>query len=82
MIVCENVWTPLLDAQMALSKLHLCALVWEAWTDIGSVGAGRRAVLRKSDNFSQELAQPRVDPTCTTRLTASQNPLTRQLNRT
>ena len=45
MIVCENVWTPLLDAQMALSKLHLCALVWEAWTDFGSVGAGRRAIL-------------------------------------
>ena len=38
-------------------------LVWEVWTDFGSVGAGRRAVLRKSDNFSQELAQPRVDPT-------------------
>ena len=53
MIVCENVWTPLLDAQMALSKLHLCALVWEAWTDFGSVGAGRRAVLGKSDKISQ-----------------------------
>ena len=41
-------------------------LVWEAWTDFGSVGAGRKcvsAILRKSDNFSQELAQPRVDPT-------------------
>ena len=63
MFDCEQLQTPLLDAQMALSKLHLCALVWEAWTDFGSVGAGRRAILRKSDNFSQELAQPRVDPT-------------------
>ena len=60
---------------MALSKLHLCALVWEAWTDIGSVGAGRRAILRKSDNFSQELAQPRVDPTsrCSASLEAEES---------
>ena len=63
MIVCENVWTPLLDAQMALSKLHLCALVWEAWTDFGSVGAGRRAILTQIDNFRQGLAHPRLDPT-------------------
>ena len=62
MIDCENVWTPLLDAQMALSKLHLCALVWEAWTDFGSVGAGRRAILRKSDKISQGLTHPRLDP--------------------
>ena len=27
---------------MALSKLHLCAKVREAWTDFGSVGVGRR----------------------------------------
>ena len=63
MIVCENVWTPLLDAQMALSKLHLCALVWEAWTDFGSVGAGRRAVLGKSDKISQVSGHRRLDPT-------------------
>ena len=37
--------------------------VWEAWTDIGSVGVGRIAVLTQIDNFRQDLAQPRVDPT-------------------
>ena len=49
---------------MALSKLHLCALVWEARTDFGSVGAGRRAILTQIDNFRQGLAHPRLDPTC------------------
>ena len=38
-------------------------LVWEAWTDIGSVGVGRTACLGKSDKISQVSAQPRVDPT-------------------
>ena len=47
---------------MALSKLHLCGLVWEAWTDFGTVCAGRTAALRKSDRFSQGLGHPRVDP--------------------
>ena len=63
MIDCEHVWTPLLDAQMALSKLHLCALVWEARTDFGSVGAGRRADVRKSDRKPHTSGHPRVDPT-------------------
>ena len=47
---------------MALSKLHLCVKVWEAWTDFGSVGVGRRPILflRKSDKFSQ--AQPQAEP--------------------
>ena len=65
MIDRENVWTPLLDAQMALSKLHLCVLVWEAWTDFGSVGAGRRADVRKSDRkpHTSGHPRPRVDPT-------------------
>ena len=53
MMDCDELQTPLLDAQMALSKLHLCGLVWEAWTDFGSVGVGRRAALGKSDRFSQ-----------------------------
>ena len=47
---------------MALSKLHLCGLVWEAWTDFGSVGVGRRAILTQSDNNRQGLSHPRVDP--------------------
>ena len=52
---------------MALSKLHLCALVWEARTDFGSVGAGRKSVLTQIDNFRQGLTQRpppgAVDPT-------------------
>ena len=59
---CDELQTPLLDAQMALSKLHLCGLVWVAWTDFGSVGVGRCAILRKSDKFSQTPSHPGVDP--------------------
>ena len=47
---------------MALSKLHLCGLVWVAWTDFGSVGEGRRAVLGKSDKSSQGSGHPGLDP--------------------
>ena len=47
---------------MALSKLHLCGLVWVAWTDFGSVGVGRRAALGESDKSSEGSAHPRVDP--------------------
>ena len=36
--------------------------VWEAWTDFGSVGVGRRAILRKSDKFSQTPSHPAMDP--------------------
>ena len=64
MIDCEHRKTPLLDAQMALSELHLCGLVWEARTDFGTVGAGRRAILRKSDKVSQGSGHPQLDPTC------------------
>ena len=38
-------------------------LVWEAWTDFGSVGAGRREILTQIDNFRQGLGHLRVDPT-------------------
>ena len=38
-------------------------LVWEAWTDFGSVGAGRKSVLTQIDNFRQGLTHPRLDPT-------------------
>ena len=62
MMDCDELQTPLLDAQMALSKLHLCGLVWVAWTDFGSVGEGRRAVLGKSDKSSQGSTHPRVGP--------------------
>ena len=47
---------------MALSKLHLCGLVWVAWTDFGGVGVGRRAILTQIDNFRQGPGHPRVDP--------------------
>jgi hypothetical protein len=42
MFDCEQLQTPLLDAQMALSKLRLCDLFWVAWTEFGGVGEGRR----------------------------------------
>ena len=47
---------------MALSKLHLCAKVWEAWTDFGSLGVVRRATLTKIDNFRQGFSHPPLDP--------------------
>ena len=58
----EQLQTPLLDAQMALSKLRLCDLFWVAWTEFGSVGVGRRAVLGKSDKSSQGSGHPGLDP--------------------
>ena len=62
MFDCEQLQTPLLDAQMALSKLRLCDLFWVAWTEFGSVGEGRRPVLGKSDKSSQGSGHPWVDP--------------------
>ena len=47
---------------MALSKLHLCVKVWEAWTDFGSLGVVRRAGLGKSDKFSEAFSHPPLDP--------------------
>ena len=58
MFDCEQLQTPLLDAQMALSKLRLCDLFWVAWTEFGSVGVGRRAILTQNDNFRQISATP------------------------
>ena len=43
MFDCEQLQTPLLDAQMALSKLRLCDLFWVAWTEFGGVGEGHGA---------------------------------------
>ena len=62
MMDCDELQTPLLDAQMALSKLHLCGLVWEVRTDFGTVCAGRTAILTQSDRKRQGLGHPRVDP--------------------
>ena len=58
MFDCEQLQTPLLDAQMALSKLRLCDLFWVAWTEFGGVGEGRRTSLRQIDKFSQIRATP------------------------
>jgi hypothetical protein len=58
MFDCEQIQTPFLDAQMALSKFRLCDLFWVAWTEFGGVGEGRRVILRKSDKFSQIPTHP------------------------
>ena len=58
----EHVWTPLLVTPTALIERRGSHLVWEAWTDVGSVGVGRTAVLTQIDNFRQGTAHPRVDP--------------------
>jgi hypothetical protein len=47
---------------MALSKLRLCDLFWVAWTEFGSVGVGRRTILRQIDKFSQIRATPGWTP--------------------
>ena len=50
----EKLLTPDFDAPTALIVRRGCAVVREAWTDVGDVGAGRRVDnLRKSDRFSQ-----------------------------
>ena len=62
MFDCEQLQTPLLVSPVALIKLHRRARPRVAWTDFGSVGVGRRAILRKSDKFSQGLSHPGLDP--------------------
>ena len=47
---------------MALSKLRLCDLFWVAWTEFGSVGEGRRAVLTQIDRKRQAPGHAGVDP--------------------
>ena len=63
MFDCEQLQTPLLDAQMALSKLRLCDLFWVAWTEFGSVGVGRRTSLRQIDKIVfSDPGHPGLDP--------------------
>ena len=52
-----------MDAEDVAIERCRSHLVWEAWTDFGSVGAGRRAILTQIDNFRQGLGHLRVDPT-------------------
>ena len=53
MLDCEQLRTPLLDAQMALVALHLCAQEREAWTDVGADGVVRASDLTQSDKKRQ-----------------------------
>ena len=62
MIDCEQLQTPLLVSPVALIKLHRRARSRVAWTEFGSVGVGRRAVLGKSDKSSQGSGHPGLDP--------------------
>ena len=62
MFDCEQLQTPLLDAQMALSKLRLCDLFWVAWTEFGSVGVGRRTSVRQIDRKPHTPGHPGLDP--------------------
>ena len=66
MIDCEQLQTPLLVSPVALIKLHRRARSWVAWTEFGSVGLGRRAVLGKSDKSSQGSGHPGLDPALNT----------------
>ena len=47
---------------MALSKLRLCDLFWVAWTEFGSVGEGRRAVVTQIDRKRHTPSHPGLDP--------------------
>jgi hypothetical protein len=58
----EHRWTPLLDSPTALLERRGRTLVWEARTDFGIVGVYPRAILRKSDKFSQGFSHPGLDP--------------------
>ena len=59
---CQHLQTQLLVTPTALMKRCRSHPVWVAWTDFGSVGVGRRAILGKSDKFSQDSSHPGVDP--------------------
>ena len=47
---------------MELSKLRLCDLFWVAWTEFGSVGVGRRAVVTQIDRKRHTPSHPGLDP--------------------
>ena len=66
MFDCEQLQTPLLATTTALIERGSCGMVWVAWTEFGSVGVGRRAVLGKSDKSSQGSGHPGLDPVSTT----------------
>ena len=62
MMDCEHLQTPHLDTPTALMERCRSHLVWEVRTDFGIVGVYPRAILRKSDKFSQVSTHPGVDP--------------------
>ena len=57
----DQLWMRRLDTPTARALLLGSAHLREAWTDFGDVGVGRRATLRKIDNFCQGLTHPGVD---------------------
>ena len=62
MFDCEQLQTPLLATTTALIERRSCGMVWVAWTEFGSVGEGRRAVLTQIDRKRQAPGHPGVDP--------------------
>ena len=57
-----RLWTQLLATPLALIKLYGSGGVCMAWTDFGTVGVVRRAILGRSDKFSEGLRHLRLDP--------------------
>ena len=62
MFDCEQLQTPLLATTTALIERRRCGMVWVAWTEFGSVGVGRRAVVRKSEQVFSHPHPPRAGP--------------------
>ena len=49
----EKLLTSGFHTPTALTEICRSSVVWETWTDIGDVGAGRRSDLRRDETFSQ-----------------------------
>ena len=62
MFDCEQLQTPLLATTTALIERRSCGMVWVAWTEFGSVGVGRRAILTQIDRKRQASGHPGLDP--------------------
>ena len=62
MFDCEQLQTPLLATTTALIERRSCGMVWVAWTEFGSVGEGRRAVLDKTTSLLRDPGHPGLDP--------------------
>ena len=49
----EKLLTPGFHTPTALTEICRSSVVWETWTDIGDVGAGRRSDLTRNDTNRQ-----------------------------